>query len=99
MEKITLNKKEYELPKLDFGGMRKLSNLGFKITSLKDIDENPFDFCSISIAFITNNTVEDADKILDEHIKSVEDFTDLITILSNWLVKSDFFGKMQAKRN
>ena len=98
MEKITLNTIEYDLPKLDFGGMRKLSNLGFKITSLNDIDDNPFDFCAVSVAFITNKTVEEADTMLDEHIKNVEDFTDLITILSNWLVKSDFFGKMQAKR-
>ena len=96
MAKITLDKIEYELPELDFGAMRQLSKLGFKMTDMSQFNENPFEFVSIMVAFITNTSLKEADKIVDNSFKTGKEFTELVTKLSDWFVNSDFFAKMQA---
>ena len=97
MEKITLAGKEYVLPELNFGAMRKLSKLGFKFNDIEEMQENTFEFCSLMVAYITGVTVDEADTIIDESFSSGEEFVQLVKTLSNWFATSDFFKKMQAK--
>lgn len=99
MEKITLAGKEYVLPEIDFGAMRKLSKLGFNISDLQNIQDHMFDAMSSMVAFITNSTLNDADKIIDNSFKTAEEFTALTEKLVTWLVNSDFFRKMQAGKD
>lgn len=97
MEKITLNNVEYKMPELDFGAMRKLGKLGFKMTDMGKINDNPFEFVSIMVAFITDTSLEEADKIMDKSFKTMEEFADIVKKISDWFANSDFFAKMQAK--
>lgn len=97
MQKITLDNKEYELPEIDFGAMRKLSKLGFKMGDMSQLNENPFEFVSIMVAYITNTTLDEADKIINNSFKTGDEFAALVSKLSEWFANSDFFAKMQAK--
>ena len=97
MEKITLAGKEYVLPELNFGAMRKLSKLGFNFNDTEEMQENTFEFVSIMVAYITDSTLEDADEIIDGSFSTGEEFVELVKKLSNWFATSDFFKKMQAK--
>ena len=97
MEKITLAGKEYVLPELNFGAMRKLSKLGFNFNDTQEIQDNTFEFISIMVAYIADVSLDEADKIIDESFSSGEEFVELVKKLSNWFATSDFFKKMQAK--
>lgn len=97
MEKITLAGKEYVLPELNFGAMRKLSKLGFNFNDTEEMQENTFEFVSIMVAYITDTTLEEADEIIDGSFSNGEEFVALVKKLSNWFATSDFFKKMQAK--
>ncbi len=96
MNKITLAGKEYELPKINFGAMRKLGGLGFKFDKIDEIQEKPFDFISVMVAFITDSTIDEADEIIDESFSNAKEFNDLVEKLGKWFADSDFFKKMQA---
>lgn len=97
MNKITLAGTEYELPELNFGAMRKLGGLGFNFLDPKMIESNFAQFMSIMVAFITNSTLDEADKIIDKEIDN-ERFGDLAEQLSRWFSESDFFKKMLAMK-
>ena len=97
MEKITLAGKEYVLPELNFGAMRKLSKLGFNFNDIEEMQENEFEFISIMVAYITGTTLDEADIIIDESFETGEEFVEIVKKLSNWFAESDFFKKMQAK--
>lgn len=99
MEKITLAGKDYELPEVTFGVIRKLGKLGFTLTDFTNIEENLADYIAVSVAFITNSTLEEADEIIDNSFASAEEFGELTNKLIQWMVKSDFFKKMQAEKN
>ena len=96
MNKITLANKEYELPEINFGAMRKLGNLGFKFDQINEIQEKPFNFISIMVAFITDSTIEEADEIIDNSFKTAKEFNEMTEKLVQWFADSDFFKKMQA---
>lgn len=98
MEKITLAGKEYVLPELNFGIVRKLGRFGFNLIDFSDISNKMADFMSACIAVITNSTLEEADKIIDASFSNAEEFGTLLEKLSKWIIESDFFRKMQASK-
>ena len=98
MEKITLADKEYELPEITFGVIRKLGKLGFTLTDFTNIEENFADYIAACVAFITNSTLEEADEIIDNSFTTAEEFGGLTNTLVQWMVESDFFKKMQAEK-
>lgn len=98
MGKITLAGKEYELPELNFGIVRKLGKLGFNLVNFTDISDRMVDFISACVAVITNSTLEEADKIIDASFSNAEEFGELLEKLSKWVIESDFFRKMQASK-
>lgn len=98
MEKITLAGKEYELPELNFGIVRKLGRLGFSLVDVTSISSKMADFMSACVAVITNSTLEEADKIIDASFSSGNEFAELVEKLSKWVIESDFFRKMQASK-
>lgn len=97
MEKITLAGVEYELPPINFGGVRKLSNLGFNFSSIEEMENNKFEFMSIMVAYITNKSVEEADEIIDKSFNDADELLELIEKLATYFRESDFFKKMQAE--
>ena len=97
MEKITLAGVEYELPVINFGGVRKLSKLGFNFNSIEEMEQNKFEFMSIMVAFITNKTLEEADDIIENSYNNADELIELIEKLAQYFRESDFFKKMQAE--
>lgn len=98
MEKITLAGREYELPELNFGAMRKLSKLGFNISEIDNLQDHIFDVLSAMVAFITNSTLDEADNIIDASFTTGDEFSSLTEKLITWFSNSDFFKKMQAEK-
>lgn len=98
MEKITLAGKSYELPELNFGAMRKLGKLGFRLTDTASVSENPFEFMSIMVAYITDSTLDEADIIIDNSFANRDEFGKLTEKIVKWFTESDFFKKMQAEK-
>lgn len=97
MNKITLAGTEYELPELNFGAMRKLGKLGFNFLDPSMIEDNFAEFLSIMVAYVTNNTLDDADKIIDGELKN-GNFGDVADTLSKWFSESDFFKQLLATK-
>lgn len=98
MEKITLAGKEYVLPEITFGVIRKLGKLGFTLTDFTNIEDNFADYIAACVALITNSTLDEADEIIDNSFTTAEEFGELTNALIQWMVQSDFFKKMQAEK-
>lgn len=98
MEKITLAGKDYELPEINFGAMRKLGKLGFNISDLQNIQDHIFDVMASMVAFITDSTLGEADVIIENSFTTSDEFTALTEKLVTWFANSDFFKKMQASK-
>lgn len=96
MKKITLAGKEYELPKFDFGVIRKFGKLGFTLSDFADLGNTAMEYMAIAVQIIANCSDVEANQIIDESFNNYEQFEKLQLDLINWMDESSFFGKLQA---
>ena len=95
MEKsIIINGKEYEIPKITYGTVCELEDLG---VDFQDIGQKPFGFIRAIVSIVMNGSVKKATEEIDKHISnggSIDDFMPLF----NAIKESDFFQGLSKKQ-
>lgn len=92
---MTINRKEYTRPILNFVNMAKLENWGFSLDKMAD---RPLGFLSAFVALALDGTPEDGARAIDEHIKNGGTLDDLTAELNKSIEESSFFKAPAGKK-
>lgn len=88
---ISINGKMYKMPGWNFGDVRKLEASGFSIRELQNPEKNIFTAATAFVAVVANVSVEEADKLIEDHILSGGDIRDMLNDFYTSLSESSFF--------
>lgn len=88
---IVINGKMYKMPGWNFGDVRKLEASGFSIRELQNPEKNIFTAATAFVAVTANVSIDEADKLIEEHILSGGDIRDMLNDFFTSLSESSFF--------
>lgn len=95
MEKsIIINGKEYKMPKITYGTLCQLEDLG---VDFQDVDSKPFSFIRAIVAIATEQSLNKAQEEIDKHLSNGGTFEDFMPLFSA-IRESDFFQGLSKKR-
>lgn len=96
MKKITVNGKEYTLPKIDFNAVCELEDLGFDFSK---IDKKMMSTGRALLAFVMKTDIETASKEFSKELENnPEAFQSIFVPLFNMISESDFFQRMAQQK-
>ena len=94
-ESVIINEKSYVPAEITFGAACKLERMGLNIF---EVGEMPLTMISGYIAITVGCSIDEAVKLMDEHIKKVGDYTEILETFTEAIEESDFFQGQGKKK-
>lgn len=91
MKRFKVNGKEYVAKELDFNAVCDLEEMGANVTQ---INKNAMSVVRGYVAYCGNMDPEDAGKEIQEHVIKGQNFNDVIEIIKDQMLTSDFFRSL-----
>lgn len=93
MRTVTINNKIYNVPELTFSHSKILEQYGVPLKRLIDPDL-ALTICSAFVAIITNNDIEGADHLLEQHVLGGGTLEEIYGAYVTAVTESGFFKKL-----
>jgi len=93
MSTVKINNNTYNVPELTFAHSKILEQCGVPLRRLIDPDL-AFTICSAFVAIVTNNDLEDADHLLEQHILGGGTLDEVYGAYVQAVTESGFFKKL-----
>jgi len=93
MRTVTINNKVYNVPELTFAHSKILEQCGVPLRRLIDPDL-AFTICSAFVAIVTNNDIEGADHLLEQHVLGGGTLDEIYGAYVTAVTESGFFKKL-----